>query len=326
MPFTLSHAAAVVPLTRSRLVFSALVVGSMSPDIGYFIFQSTAFRFGHTLPGVLLFCVPVSLVMLWLFHSVLKYPLISLFPEAHQKRLLSVAQGFRFGPPPHFTVIVLSIILGAITHMVWDAFTHEEEWGTQSLALLRQPIWQSGTPDPLKLCDVLQHASTVLGMVLLVFWYLRWLHQQPASVPDGITKLPVQLSIQAQKQLLLTFAVTTPLLAVAFNYNTKMLFHSYGSFQTFLRSTVLLSVPLLLLQLCVYSVIWHLIASRQVRYNGEASTPRAPGNEPRPSSGEYSMRFSGDTQGPPTDRPWPQTEQRLSEKHSSGEYSIKGPR
>ena len=33
MPFTLSHPAAVVPLTRRGLVLSALVVGSMTIDI-----------------------------------------------------------------------------------------------------------------------------------------------------------------------------------------------------------------------------------------------------------------------------------------------------
>jgi hypothetical protein len=321
LPFTLSHAAAVIPLAQSRLVFSALVVGSMSPDFGYFIFQTTTFRFGHTLPGVLLFCVPVSLAMLWLLHSVLKYPLISLLPEAHRKRLLTATRAFRFGPLSRFIVIVLSIVLGAVTHLVWDAFTHEEEWGAQYLAFLRQPIWQSAAPDPLKLCDVLQHASTILGTVFLVFWYLRWLRQRPAIVPDSTTKLPVQLSVKAQKQLLLTFAVATPILAVAFNYNTKLLFHSYGSFQTFLRLTVLLSVPLLLMQLCLYSVIWHLIASQQFSYNGETSVPRASGSKPGGSSGEYALRFSGDTQSPLADAQHPLTQQR-----SSGEYSIKGPR
>lgn len=39
MPFTISHAAAVLPFARffkRERVFSALVIGSMVPDFGYF--------------------------------------------------------------------------------------------------------------------------------------------------------------------------------------------------------------------------------------------------------------------------------------------------
>lgn len=37
MPFTGSHPAAVLPLLRWGLIPSALVIGSMSPDLGYFL-------------------------------------------------------------------------------------------------------------------------------------------------------------------------------------------------------------------------------------------------------------------------------------------------
>jgi hypothetical protein len=33
MPFTLAHPAVVVPLSRQRLFLSALVIGSMTPDL-----------------------------------------------------------------------------------------------------------------------------------------------------------------------------------------------------------------------------------------------------------------------------------------------------
>src|SRR5215467_12574272 len=40
VPFTFSHPAAVLPLARRGLVFSALVVGSMAPDFPYFVQMS----------------------------------------------------------------------------------------------------------------------------------------------------------------------------------------------------------------------------------------------------------------------------------------------
>jgi hypothetical protein len=334
----------------------------MSPDIGYFIFQTTDFRFGHTLLGILFFCVPISLAALWLFHSFLKYPLISLLPEAHRKHLLPVARRFRFGPLPHFAIIVLSIVVGALTHIVWDAVTHEGELGARNFAFLRRPIWNSAASDPLKLCDVLQHASTFLGAVLLVLWYFRWLRQQSlidaerrAAQSSGTAQPNVYLSARARQQLLLTMAIATPVLAIMFNYSTKLLLHSSAHLAAFLRLTVLLGVPLLLLQLCLYSLIWHLIASRQFTYSGQASSEKAPGaknsgagtsggtldaqstrestGKVQPSSGEYAMRFVGDMQHQTAamKRRLAQTHDPLGEQHPSGEerpsgeYSMRGP-
>jgi hypothetical protein len=272
--------------------------------------------------------------VLWLFHGFLKYPLLSLLPEAHRKRLMPVAREFRFGPLPHFGIIVISIVMGALTHLVWDAITHEgvwSGWGAQYLSFLRRPIWQSGAPDPLKLYDVLQHASTVLGAAFLVFWYLRWVRQKPVTdfkkttarasansrigiATQGDTpRLAAHLSDKARKQLLLAFIVITPVFSVAFNYNTKALLDSYASFQAFLRLTVLLSVPLLLLQLCVYSVIWHLVASRQFT-SSEKVTSRAATN-PETSSAQMDVGRREDGEST--------TEHTEKSQRVSGEYSLR---
>jgi hypothetical protein len=72
------------------------VVGSISPDFSYFVFQTTAFRFSHIL-GIAFFCIPINLAVRWLFHSLLKYPLLSLLPEAHHKRLIPVVGAFTLG-------------------------------------------------------------------------------------------------------------------------------------------------------------------------------------------------------------------------------------
>ena len=37
MPFTLAHPAAILPITRGRLIPSALVMGSMAPDVPYYV-------------------------------------------------------------------------------------------------------------------------------------------------------------------------------------------------------------------------------------------------------------------------------------------------
>src|SRR5689334_15350864 len=111
MPNPIAHPAASIPFTRAGLVFSALVVGSIAPDFGYF-FELPQSYFMYTLPGVILFDVPVGLVLLWFFHALLKWPLLSLLPATLQGRLFEHAQGFSFGPFRRFLLILLSLLIG----------------------------------------------------------------------------------------------------------------------------------------------------------------------------------------------------------------------
>jgi hypothetical protein len=229
-------------------------------------------------------------------------------------------------------MIVLSIVIGALTHLGWDAVTHEGEWGGHYMAFLRRPVWETGRPDPLKPVDVLQHTSTILGMAFLIFWYLRWLRQQPQIVPgtapDSTSALPIQLSPKALWQLLALCAFTTLALSVMFNDNTLILLQSYDKFQAFLRQMVLMGVPLIFVQVCLYSLIWHLIASRQLTFANRTSSeqlPRQTTDKRQPLSGEYSMRF-GDKQDSAQAQRSPNAQHPPGDQRSSGEYSMRGPR
>ena len=70
MPFPLAHPAAVLPLRRfcpGRLSFLALVIGSVVPDVAYCFGPLDVDVFAHTLPGSLVFCLPMGwlLGMIW---------------------------------------------------------------------------------------------------------------------------------------------------------------------------------------------------------------------------------------------------------------------
>src|SRR5689334_8296501 len=143
MPNPIAHPAAAIPFARVGLVFSALVVGSIAPDFGYF-FELPEGYFMYTVPGLILFDVPIGLVLLWLFHTLLKWPLLSLLPISLQGRLFKYAQGFSFGPFKRFLLILLSLLIGSLTHVVWDSFTHDYGWMVEHFSILRAPI--VGTP------------------------------------------------------------------------------------------------------------------------------------------------------------------------------------
>jgi Domain of unknown function (DUF4184) len=174
------------------LVLSALVVGSLAPDFRYFLNLAPRGHFGHSLKGVFLFCLPVGLAVLWIFHKVMKLPLISLAPERHLQRLAPLAVPFRWGPALRFIVILCSLFVGAISHLAWDSFTHDRGLAVRNLPDLRSPALEEfGTHRPLY--NVLQHGSSLLGMAVLIFWYWRWFQRtSPQPVPSGLQQSAVR--------------------------------------------------------------------------------------------------------------------------------------
>ena len=204
MPFTLSHPLAVIPLRRTGLVFSAMVVGCMSPDFEYMLrplerslplnFDSHA---SHTLMGLVGICLPTSLFLLWLWHELLKRPLLELAPESHRLRLLPLVGEFSFGPSRRFILICLSVLVGAATHVAWDSFTHSWGWPVRQMPWLQERVSLPGIA-PLPGYRCLQHASTLLGFFALLLIYGFWFRRTaPVAGPAGTIPPPrrVQLLI-----------------------------------------------------------------------------------------------------------------------------------
>jgi hypothetical protein len=161
MPYPFAHPAAVLPLVRPMGRFaapSALVVGSIVPDLWYFVpFVERAES--HSVAGLLWFCLPLGVASYVLFHLVLKQPLIAL--------LSSRLAGFTSpGLPrsPWYAVLV-SVLVGAVTHVAWDELTH----------------W-AGYPHRYNLP---QHISTALGSAILVWWLWRKLRRVPGAAFDA---------------------------------------------------------------------------------------------------------------------------------------------
>ena len=166
MPLTLSHPAAIVPFARQRLVLSALVVGSLSPDFPYFINLVPRGEFGHTPAGVFLLCLPLGLLALWIFQRLMKWPLLSLLPQGWQERLARPARDFTFRPMSRQLLIVSSLLIGAATHLCWDGFTHRDGWAVNWLPSLTHPAMGLGSRS-IPVYQLLQHSSTVIGGIVM---------------------------------------------------------------------------------------------------------------------------------------------------------------
>lgn len=181
MPWTLSHPAAVLPLRRfspQPLDFAALVIGSMTPDIGYYIDRFDLSAFAHTLPGSFLACLPTGVILLFLYYSFCR-PVCYALPSPHRQALLPLCPHFPSGLV-RWGIILLSLLLGAWTHNFWDAFTHEHGWFVDRIPWLQQPVLQIGSTTVCMFL-LLQELSTVVGFATVALAYWLWLRRQQVS-------------------------------------------------------------------------------------------------------------------------------------------------
>jgi hypothetical protein len=169
MPFTVSHAAAAgalwPALRRLRIPLTAVVVGTMSPDFEYFIRLRTLSLWGHSITGLVTFCLPAGLVVLAAWEWIARGPTIDLF--GLRGRYPTVARDAAW-----WARAAIGILIGAATHVLWDSFTHAGRWGVQQFpALTLTAASVSGRPVPWFI--VLDQASTVAGGLFVLGWLAR---------------------------------------------------------------------------------------------------------------------------------------------------------
>ena len=182
MPFTVSHAAAVLPLRKLNLISSAFIVGSMAPDFPYIIGNTEYRGLGHQFPGVIEFTIPASLLALWLFHSIIKRPILGLLPASMQERLRGQTADFNFGGASRFLAILASISLGILSHLAWDSFTHAYTWPWRRFAWLRGFVHIPFVHHRLQVFAALQYSSTIAGMLALAIWVVLWYRRSAPGV------------------------------------------------------------------------------------------------------------------------------------------------
>jgi hypothetical protein len=169
MPFTVSHVAAVLPLHKPlrRLgLLSAAAIGTMVPDLDLVLPTRLPRAQTHSLLALLTFCLPVGLGAWALFQALIKPALIEVLPDRMYARLTAEHVGPRLTSVKVWFYAALAVLLGALTHIVWDAFTHENGGAANIL-----PV---------------QHGSSVLGMaaVLAAVWIWVRHARRPGPAPE----------------------------------------------------------------------------------------------------------------------------------------------
>ncbi|MDA0636829.1 DUF4184 family protein [Nonomuraea sp. MCN248] len=190
MPFTPSHMAAVLPfISSSRLRrFAdpwALALGAMVPDLPIFLPMLPDYSDWHSWRGVVTVDLAAVLILLVLFHGLLRDPLLALLPPGLAGRAATLRPSWPElvrGVP----AIVAGGLIGSATHVAWDSFTHSTgpgEWGA----------WLSVTVlGVLPLFRVLQYVSSAVGLAIVVWWTWRGLSRMAPVPPPADLRLPAR--------------------------------------------------------------------------------------------------------------------------------------
>jgi len=156
----MSHAVIAIPisqLTKGKVPAAAVIVGSISPDFPYFLALTPTYAPGHSILGVIIYCIAPSLVLLFVWFRWLENPTLALWKLPLRNQIVGV---------PTIPLIVLGIFIGALSHVLWDSTSHSYGDIVQSSAFwniefMSLPIYKWN-----------QYISGVIGLVLLALWYL----------------------------------------------------------------------------------------------------------------------------------------------------------
>lgn len=254
MPLTFAHPLAIIPFRRFRFPFSALVIGSLTPDFNYLFL--TQYKMGHTLLGQFYFCLPVGLLTFLLYHSFVKKPLISLLPNSHS-RVLSGIKKINYFSSEIFPYVIVGLLIGSFTHYLWDSFTHFYGFAVKELTFLQRstPIWH------IRFYKVLQHLSTLAGAIILVILYYKW-YQSNRSISENESGKSDKL-----KYFIIGVILLIPVflsLVKIFQYENDFLhFKSYRILIIFMMQTFL---PPLAAMVLLYCISWNIFNYREFSF------------------------------------------------------------
>ena len=187
MPLTFAHPAAILPFLRGGKYFnfSALVLGSMSPDFEYFLRGRPSGEIGHTFVGFVVFNLPLVIIIYFIYRTYIHRTLFNHLPFFLQDTYFQKPNstiGLKV------TVFLYSALLAMLTHVVWDSFTHLNGFMVKNLSFLSYTFQIYGFKIPI--FKFLQHGSTIVGLFAIIVYMIYRTAKNPYN--DGGNKRPKQ--------------------------------------------------------------------------------------------------------------------------------------
>ena len=173
MPLTFpAHQAVVLPIKLrwpDRTDATAMCVGAAAPDLLYPVAGIGASS--HSITGVLIGAVPLTLAICWLLRRRSALGVFANLPDAgpfrlHSYRVITLRR-------PGARTTLLSALLGVLSHVAIDAFTHSGRWGSDLLGL-DEVLFTAPLRGAMTGARVLQYLGHSLGSLIAIglFFYI----------------------------------------------------------------------------------------------------------------------------------------------------------
>ncbi|MGC5327141.1 DUF4184 family protein [Brevibacillus sp. SYSU BS000544] len=172
MPFTFAHPLYAAPFKRVKprwFSLTGLILGSMSPDFEYFFMLEPYQTIGHTLQGLFFQAIPISVCLALLFHYVVKRQMLFHLPFSKQIRQNISIQRKQWilNTLNKWVTFIVSIIIGFLTHIFIDSFTHVGGYFVVQSTFLQSKAL--GLPT----YKILQHSLSLIGLIVPILLLLN---------------------------------------------------------------------------------------------------------------------------------------------------------
>lgn len=166
----------------------------MAPDFEKFITMSAHDPHSHTWRSIFYFNLPIGLLIAFVFHLLVRDALIENLPGFLRRRLSRFKQHdwvayFK----QHYVIVIISILLGAASHLFWDSFTHKGGRGAGWLPFTHHYVIVSG--HRLYGFYIMQLLSSLAGACVVFYAVIRL--PSKSSLPDQTSVLPYWFVVSA---------------------------------------------------------------------------------------------------------------------------------
>jgi hypothetical protein len=81
--------------------------------------------------------------------------------------------------------VLLALLVGVATHLLWDAFTHADGWIVDVLPAMREAV------GPFSVYRWLQYLSSIAGLMVVAIWAARWAGRTPRGIDPARREVTV---------------------------------------------------------------------------------------------------------------------------------------
>jgi hypothetical protein len=124
--------------------------------------------------------LPVGMAAYWVFQYLIKAPVLEVLPDGAYARWRPFSSPADVASIRQWILVAFGVVAGAVTHLVWDAFTHENARGVRLVPWLEEPI-EIGAHH-MGGVRLLQDGSSLIGLAVvlgLIVYGLRPGNAQP---------------------------------------------------------------------------------------------------------------------------------------------------